>query len=259
MKAVIFAGGFGTRISEESGIRPKPMVEIGNRPILWHILKIYSQHGINDFVICCGYKSYVIKEYFANHFLHSADVTLDLKQNKMEVHNTTAEPWRITLVETGEDTMTGGRLKRVQKYIGDETFCLTYGDGVSDVNITELIKFHKAQNVKATLTAVQQPGRFGAFTLSPEQVMIHNFKEKPLTGETPWINGGYFVCEPSVIDLITDDSTTWEREPMEILASSGNLAAYKHAGFWQAMDTLRDKHYLEDLWKSGKAPWKTWK
>lgn len=259
MKAVIFAGGFGTRISEESGIRPKPMVEIGNRPILWHILKIYSQHGIHDFVICCGYKSYVIKEYFANHFLHSADVTLDLKQNKMEVHNTSAEPWRITLVETGEDTMTGGRLKRVQKYIGNETFCLTYGDGVSDVNITELIKFHKEQNVKATLTAVQQPGRFGAFTLSPEQVMIQNFKEKPLTGETPWINGGYFVCEPSVLDLITDDSTTWEREPMEILASSGNLAAYKHAGFWQAMDTLRDKHYLEDLWKSGKAPWKTWK
>lgn len=259
MKAVIFAGGFGTRISEESGIRPKPMVEIGNKPILWHILKIYSHHGINDFIICCGYKSYVIKEYFANQFLHTSDVTFDLANNKMEVHNTKAEPWKITLVETGEDTMTGGRLKRVKNYIGNETFCLTYGDGVSDVNITELIKFHKENKVKATLTAVQQPGRFGAFTLGPQDIMINNFKEKPLTGETPWINGGYFVCEPSVIDLIEDDKTTWEREPMEQLASSGNLAAYKHAGFWQAMDTLRDKHYLEDMWKAGKAPWKIWK
>jgi len=259
MKAVIFAGGFGTRISEESGIRPKPMVEIGNRPILWHILKIYSHHGINEFVICCGYKSYVIKEYFANHFLHNADVTFDLANNKMEVHYAKAEPWKITLVETGEDTMTGGRLKRVKDYIGNETFCLTYGDGVSDVDIKALIKFHKDQKVKATLTAVQQPGRFGAFTLGPEDVMINNFKEKPLTGDSPWINGGYFVCEPSVLDLIKDDSTTWEREPMEELASSGNLAAYKHAGFWQAMDTLRDKHYLEDMWKAGKAPWKVWK
>lgn len=259
MKAVIFAGGFGTRISEESGVRPKPMVEIGNKPILWHILKIYSHHGINDFIICCGYKSYVIKEYFANHFLHTSDVTFDLSKNKMEVHNTKAEPWRITLVETGEDTMTGGRLKRVKEHIGNETFCLTYGDGVTDVNITELIKFHKVQNVKVTLTAVQQPGRFGAFTLGQHEVIIGSFKEKPLTGETPWINGGYFVCEPSVMELIVDDQTTWEREPMEQLARSGNLAAYKHVGFWQSMDTLRDKHYLEDIWKSGKAPWKVWK
>ena len=259
MKAVIFAGGFGTRISEESGIRPKPMVEVGNKPILWHILKIYSHYGINDFIICCGYKSYVIKEYFANLFLHTSDVTFDLPNNKMEVHTSQVDPWKITLVETGEDSMTGGRLKRVKDYIGNETFCLTYGDGVSNVNITELIKFHKAQKVKATLTAVQQPGRFGAFTLSPAEVMIANFKEKPLTGETPWINGGFFVCEPSVIDLIDNDQTTWEREPLEKLATSGNLAAYKHAGFWQAMDTLRDKHFLEDLWKSGKAPWKIWK
>jgi glucose-1-phosphate cytidylyltransferase len=259
MKAVIFAGGFGTRISEESGVRPKPMVEVGNRPILWHILKIYSHYGINDFIICCGYKSYVIKEYFANHFLHHADVTFDIKENKMEVHNTTAEPWKITLVETGEDTMTGGRLRRVKKYIGEETFCLTYGDGVSNVNIAELVKFHKEKKVKVTVTAVQQPGRFGAFSLGSEETMVRSFKEKPLTGETPWINGGFFVCEPSVMDLIESDSTTWEREPMEQLAHSGNLAAFKHDGFWQPMDTLRDKHYLDDMWKSGKAPWKVWK
>ncbi|HYI77091.1 MAG TPA: glucose-1-phosphate cytidylyltransferase [Chryseolinea sp.] len=258
MKAVIFAGGYGTRISEESGVRPKPMVEIGNKPILWHILKIYSHHGINDFVICCGYKSYVIKEYFSNYFLHSADVTFDMQENKMEVHSAFSEPWKITLVDTGEDTMTGGRLKRVKKYIGDETFCLTYGDGVSDLDISKLIEFHKAQNTKATLTAVQQPGRFGAFTLGSKDVKISNFQEKPLNGESPWINGGFFVCEPSVLDLIKDDTTTWEREPLEVLASSGNLAAFKHSGFWHPMDTLRDKHYLEDLWKSGKAPWKKW-
>jgi glucose-1-phosphate cytidylyltransferase len=258
MKAVIFAGGFGTRISEESGIRPKPMVEVGNRPILWHILKIYSHFGINDFVICCGYKSYVIKEYFSNYFLHNADVTFDIKQNKMEVHNAFSEPWKVTLVETGENTMTGGRLKKVKDYIGNETFCLTYGDGVSDVDITKLVAFHKEQGAKVTLTAVQQPGRFGAFTLGQKDVKIMSFQEKPLTGETPWINGGFFVCEPSAIDLIKDDSTTWEREPMEQLASSGNLAAFKHSGFWQAMDTLRDKNYLEELWKSGKAPWKRW-
>ena len=258
MKAVIFAGGFGTRISEESGIRPKPMVEIGNKPILWHILKIYSHFGINDFVICCGYKSYVIKEYFSNYFLHNADVTFDIKNNKMEVHTTNAEPWKVTLVETGENTMTGGRLKRVKDYIGNETFCLTYGDGVSDVDIAGLVAFHKKNGAKVTLTAVQQPGRFGAFTLKQEDVKIMHFQEKPLTGESPWINGGFFVCEPSALDLIKDDNTTWEREPLEHLASSGNLAAFKHSGFWQAMDTLRDKNYLEDLWKSGKAPWKRW-
>lgn len=258
MKAVIFAGGFGTRISEESGIRPKPMVEVGSRPILWHILKIYSHFGINDFVICCGYKSYVIKEYFSNYFLHNADVTFDINENKMEVHNAFSEPWKVTLVETGENTMTGGRLKRVKNYIGNETFCLTYGDGVSDVDITKLVAFHKEQGAKVTLTAVQQPGRFGAFTLGQNDVKIMNFQEKPLTGESPWINGGFFVCEPSALDLIKDDSTTWEREPMEQLASSGNLAAFKHSGFWQAMDTLRDKNFLEELWKSGKAPWKRW-
>jgi len=258
MKAVIFAGGYGTRISEESGVRPKPMVEIGHKPILWHILKIYSHYGINDFVICCGYKSYVIKEYFSNYFLHSADVTFDMRFNKMEVHNAFSEPWKITLVDTGEDTMTGGRLKRVKQYIGDEAFCLTYGDGVSDVDISKLIAFHKAQGTNATLTAVQQPGRFGAFTLGSQDVKVSNFQEKPLTGESPWINGGFFVCEPSVIDLIKDDTTTWEREPLEVLASSGNLSAFKHSGFWHPMDTLRDKHYLEDLWKSGKAPWKKW-
>ena len=234
------------------------MVEIGNRPILWHVLKIYSHFGINDFIICCGYKSYVIKEYFSNYFLHSANVTFDLKENKMEVHHVSTEPWRITLVETGEDTMTGGRLRRVKEYIGNETFCLTYGDGVSDVDISKLIAFHKEQGTKVTLTAVQQPGRFGAFTLGTEDVKIMHFQEKPIGGDSPWINGGFFVCEPSAIDLIKDDSTTWEREPMEKLAASGNLSAYKHTGFWQAMDTLRDKNVLEDLWKSGKAPWKRW-
>jgi len=258
MKAVIFAGGYGTRISEESGVRPKPMVEIGNKPILWHILKIYSHYGINDFVICCGYKSYVIKEYFSNYFLHSADVTFDMQHNKMEVHNAFSEPWRVTLVDTGEDTMTGGRLKRVKQYIGNETFCLTYGDGVCDLDIGKLIAFHKEQGTNATLTAVQQPGRFGAFNLGSKDVKISKFQEKPLNGDSPWINGGFFVCEPAVLDLIKDDTTTWEREPLEVLASSGNLSAFKHSGFWHPMDTLRDKHYLEDLWKSGKAPWKKW-
>jgi len=258
MKAVIFAGGYGTRISEESGVRPKPMVEIGNKPILWHILKIYSHYGINDFVICCGYKSYVIKEYFSNYFLHSADVTFDMQHNKMEVHNAFSEPWRVTLVDTGEDTMTGGRLKRVKQYIGNETFCLTYGDGVCDLDIGKLIAFHKEQGTNATLTAVQQPGRFGAFNLGSKDVKISKFQEKPLNGDSPWINGGFFVCEPAVLDLIKDDATTWEREPLEVLASSGNLSAFKHSGFWHPMDTLRDKHYLEDLWKSGKAPWKKW-
>jgi glucose-1-phosphate cytidylyltransferase len=258
MKAVILAGGFGTRISEESGIKPKPMVEIGGKPILWHIMKIYSQHGIHEFIICCGYKGYVIKEYFANYFLHMSDVTFDMKKNHMEVHQNYTEPWKVTLVETGEGTMTGGRIKRVKDYIGNETFCLTYGDGVSDVNITQSIQFHKQQKTLATLTAVQQPGRFGAFNLTGNEPKISAFKEKPQDEHTPWINGGFFVLEPQVIDYIEDDSTVWEKGPMEKLASGGMLSAYKHFGFWQPMDTLRDKHVLEDLWQNNKAPWKVW-
>jgi glucose-1-phosphate cytidylyltransferase len=258
MKAVILAGGHGTRISEESGIRPKPMVEIGGKPILWHILKIYSHYGINDFVICCGYKSYVIKEYFSNYFLHSADVTFDMCLNKVEIHNASSEPWKITLVETGENTMTGGRLKRVSEYIKNETFCLTYGDGVSDINIGKLIQFHKSQKTIATLTAVQQPGRFGAFNLFTDSNKINQFQEKPMNSDTPWINGGFFVCEPEVIDLIRDDTTVWEKGPLEVMARAGQLSAYKHTGFWQPMDTLRDKYFLEDLWKTGTAPWKIW-
>lgn len=259
MKAVIFAGGHGTRISEESGIRPKPLVEIGNRPILWHILKIYSYYGINDFIICCGYKSDLIKDYFSNYFLHCCDVTFDLRGNKMEFHSNHAEPWKITLVDTGEFTMTGGRLKRVKEFVGDETFCLTYGDGVTDVDITKLIAYHREQGGKVTLTAVQPPGRFGTFSLGETDMKIKNFKEKAITGDTPWINGGYFVCEPSVFDLIEGDTTSWENEPLETLAEEGTLLAYRHKGFWQSMDTLRDKNYLEEIWRSGKAPWKQWK
>ncbi len=256
MKAVILAGGLGTRISEETSTRPKPMVEIGGKPILWHILKIYSAHGINDFVICCGYKGYVIKEYFANYFLHMSDVTFDMANNKMQVHQQNAEPWKITLVDTGDDTMTGGRLKRVAPYLQDEeAFCFTYGDGVSDVNITELVAFHKAQNVQATLTATNPPGRFGALDFDGHKV--RSFKEKP-QGDGGMINGGFFVLSPSVIDLISDDATTWEREPLEQLAAAGQLAAYQHTGFWQPMDTLRDKNHLEELWQSGQAPWKVW-
>ena len=256
MKAVILAGGLGTRISEETSTRPKPMIEIGGKPILWHILKTYSHHGINDFVICCGYKGYVIKEYFANYFLHMSDVTFDMSKNSMEVHQRNAEPWKVTLVDTGEDTMTGGRLKRVADYVKDEeAFCFTYGDGVADVNITELIAFHKAQNVKATLTGTIPPGRFGALDLKGDKV--NTFLEKP-KGDGAMINGGFFVLSPKVIDYITDDTTTWEREPLERLAQEGNLAAYQHHGFWQPMDTLRDKIHLEELWQSGKAPWKVW-
>lgn len=256
MKAVILAGGLGTRISEETTIRPKPMIEIGGKPILWHILKSYSHHGINDFVICCGYKGYIIKEYFANYFLHMSDVTFDMKKNSMEVHQRNAEPWKVTLVDTGESTMTGGRLKRVAEYVKDEeAFCLTYGDGVGDINITELISFHKIQNVKATLTATISPGRFGVLAL--KDGLVNSFREKP-KGDGAMINGGYFVLSPEVIDYITDDSTTWEREPLECLAQQGYLAAYQHNGFWQPMDTLRDKIYLEELWQSGKAPWKVW-
>ncbi len=260
MKAVIFAGGFGTRISEESGVRPKPMVEIGGKPILWHIMKIYSHYGINEFIICCGYKGYVIKEYFSNYFLHRSDVTFDMVNNHMEVHRRNAEPWKVTLVDTGLHTMTGGRLKRVREYIGDEAFCLTYGDGVSDVNITELIDFHRTQGTEATLTAVQQPGRFGAFTLTEGDHKIHQFREKPKGDghDNAMINGGYFVCEPSVIDLIEGDHTVWERSPLEQLAQSGNLSAYKHFGFWQPMDTLRDRNLLEGMWEKGQAPWKVW-
>ncbi len=256
MKAVILAGGLGTRISEETSVKPKPMVEIGGKPILWHILKIYASHGINDFVICCGYKGYVIKEYFANYFLHMSDITLDMANNHMEVHQRYAESWRITLIDTGIDTMTGGRLKRVAPYVKDEeAFCLTYGDGVSDVNITQLVQFHRTQNVQATLTATLPPGRFGALDLQGNKVL--SFKEKP-KGDGAMINGGFFVLSPEVIDLIKDDTTIWEKEPLETLAQRQQLAAYQHTGFWQPMDTLRDKTYLEELWSSGSAPWKVW-
>lgn len=257
MKAVLLAGGLGTRLSEETAIRPKPMVEIGGRPILWHIMKTYSAHGINDFVICCGYKGYIIKEYFANYFLHMSDVTFDMRFNQMNVHCGYAEPWRVTLVDTGEATMTGGRLKRVREHLGSETFCFTYGDGVSNVNISELVAFHKAQGTKATLTATLPPGRFGAIVLGQEQTRIATFREKP-EGDGAWINGGYFVLEPEVIDLIDDDSTVWEQEPLEKLAQEGQLSAFKHSGFWQPMDTLRDKNKLEELWQQGNAPWKIW-
>lgn len=256
MKAVILAGGLGTRISEETSTRPKPMIEIGGRPILWHIMKSYSAHGINEFVVCCGYKGYVIKEYFANYFLHMSDVTFDMSNNKMQVHQNNSEPWSVTLVDTGENTMTGGRLKRVKNYLGDEDFCLTYGDGVSDVNITELVAFHKAQGKLATLTGVQPPGRFGALNLEGNRVA--SFEEKP-HGDGSWINGGYFVLSPKVIDLIVGDDTIWERTPMESLAQNGQLNAFLHSGFWQPMDTLRDKVHLEDLWQSGRAAWKVWK
>jgi glucose-1-phosphate cytidylyltransferase len=257
MKAVILAGGLGTRISEETAYRPKPMIEIGGKPILWHIMKIYSHHGINEFVICCGYKGYTIKEYFANYFLHMSDVTFDMVNNEMQVHQRHAEPWKVTLVDTGEGTMTGGRLKRVDAHVrSEETFCLTYGDGVSNVNITELIAFHQSQNVKATLTAINPPGRFGALDLNGSTVK--SFMEKP-KGDRAMINGGFFVLSPEVIDYIDDDQTVWEREPLERLAKEGNLAAFHHDGFWQPMDTLRDKTQLEDLWSSGQAPWKVWK
>jgi glucose-1-phosphate cytidylyltransferase len=256
MKAIILAGGLGTRISEETSIRPKPMVEVGGKPILWHIMKTYSAHGIHDFIICCGYKGYVIKEYFANYFLHMSDVTFDMEHNKMEVHQRYAEPWKVTLVDTGEETMTGGRLKRVANYVKDEeAFCLTYGDGVSDVNITELIAFYKAQKVKAILTATIPPGRFGVLNLKGSKVS--SFMEKP-KDDGVMINGGFFVLSPEVLDYIDDDKTIWEREPLERLAKENQLAAFKHSGFWQPMDTLRDKMYLEELWNSGKAPWKVW-
>jgi glucose-1-phosphate cytidylyltransferase len=257
VKAVILAGGFGTRISEESTVKPKPMVEIGGKPILWHIMKSYSVYGINEFIICCGYKAHVIKEYFANYHLHCSDITIDVKNHKMDIHSNGAEPWLVTLVDTGDSTMTGGRLKRVRQYIGDETFCFTYGDGVSNVNISDLVKFHKDQGVLATLTAVQPPGRFGAFKLGHNEDRVPSFKEKP-DGDGAWINSGFFVLEPGIMDYIEGDSTVWEKGPLENLAVNGELAAFKHTGFWQPMDTLRDKHVLEDLWQSGHAPWKIW-
>lgn len=255
MKAVILAGGLGTRISEETTVRPKPMVEIGGKPILWHIMKMYSAHGINDFIICCGYKGYMIKEYFANYFLHMSDVTFDMANNSMDVHQASAEPWKVTLVDTGDHTLTGGRLKRVRDYLGDEDFCFTYGDGVSDVDIGQVIAMHKDKQRLATLTGVQPPGRFGALDLQGDRV--NSFVEKP-HGDGGWINGGFFVLSPKVIDLIEGDRTTWENEPMEQLAREGQLTAYLHKGFWQPMDTLRDKNQLEELWLSGKAPWKVW-
>ena len=255
MKAVILAGGLGTRISEESQLRPKPMVEIGGKPILWHIMKTYSFHGINDFVICCGYKGYVIKEYFANYFLHMSDVTFDMTANKMEVHQNSAEPWRVTLVDTGDMTLTGGRLKRVRKYLGDEDFCFTYGDGVADIDVGALVAFHKQQGRMATVTSVQPPGRYGA--LETDGDLVKGFMEKP-QGDGGRINGGYFVLSPKVIDYIEGDNTSWESGPLERLAKEKQLAAFQHQGFWQPMDTLRDKNHLEELWASGHAPWKAW-
>lgn len=254
MKAVILAGGLGTRLSEETISRPKPMVEIGGRPILWHIMKIYSSHGINDFVICAGYKGYVIKEYFANYFLHMSDVTFDMKENSMEVLSQRSEPWRVTIVDTGEDTMTGGRIKRIAPYV-DDTFCLTYGDGVADIDISASIASHRKHGLKATMTAVQPTGRFGALRLTDG--IVTSFQEKP-QGDGAWINGGYFVMEPSIFDYLEGDETAWERGPLETLSAEGQLAAYEHNGFWQPIDTLRDKQLLEKLWDEKKAPWKTW-
>ena len=257
MKAVILAGGLGTRISEETHLRPKPMIEIGGKPILWHIMKIYSHHGINDFVICCGYKGYIIKEYFANYFLHMSDVTFDMADNRMDVHQRNAEPWRVTLVDTGEDTMTGGRLKRVAPYVRDESaFCFTYGDGVRNVDITALVAFHRKQCSLATLTATYPPGRFGALDIHADH-RVMTFQEKP-RGDGGMINGGFFVLSPKILELLVDDSTVWEREPLETLAKQGQLSAYQHHGFWQPMDTLRDKNFLEDLWRTGNAPWRVW-
>ena len=257
MKAVILAGGFGTRISEETTVRPKPMVEIGDKPILWHIMKSFHVHGVNEFIICCGYKGFAIKEYFANYLIHTSDVTFDGRTKDFEIHRTDAEDWRVTLVDTGLETMTGGRLKRVSDYLGDEPFCMTYGDGVSDVDLTKLIKFHHEHGRLATMTAVQPPGRFGAFSLGEAETLVQHFREKP-QGDNAWVNGGFFVLNPAVLDYIDGDDTSWEAAPMEQLVKEGQLCAYKHEGFWQPMDTLRDRMYLEDLWKSGNPPWKSW-
>ena len=256
MKAVILAGGLGTRISEETHVRPKPMIEIGGQPILWHIMKIYSCHGVNEFVVCLGYKGYMVKEYFNNYFLHLSDVTFDLCKNETTIHNNSCEPWKITLVDTGEASMTGGRLRRVRNYIGDEDFCFTYGDGLADVDIGALVAFHRSHGLLGTMTAVQPPGRFGALEIDTEQ-RVRRFREKP-RGDDGWINGGFFVLSPKVIDSIANDQTIWEQEPLEQLAAQCQLTAYRHDGFWQCMDTLRDKVKLESLWESGQAPWKKW-
>jgi glucose-1-phosphate cytidylyltransferase len=255
MKVVVLAGGLGTRISEESHLKPKPMIEIGGKPILWHILKIYSHYGLNDFIICTGYKGYIIKEYFANYFLHQSDVTFDIKNNQTEIHLNSCEPWKITVVDTGEQTNTGGRIKRIKKYLNDEPFCMTYGDGVSNVDIKKLIEFHKEEKAKVTLTAVQQPGRYGTVNVSEGRVT--EFKEKPID-DGAWINGGFFVIEPEVISLIENEQTSWEIELLQILTNNNELAAYKHNDFWLPMDTLRDKIRLEDMWDTNKAPWKVW-
>ena len=257
MKAVILAGGLGTRISEESGVRPKPMVEVGGKPLLWHIMKIYEANGINEFIILCGYKSHVIKDFFSNYSLYKSDVTFDFATNTITTHKNGSENWKVTLVETGDDTMTGGRLKRVKEYVGDETFCFTYGDGLTDLNIRDAIKFHKEQGVLATLTAVQPPGRFGVFSMHEDQTKLTSFNEKP-KGDGAWINGGYFILEPEVFEYIDGDASVWEQEPLRKLAEEGKLAAYKYEGFWQNMDTLRDKNLLESLWKSNSAKWKVW-
>ena len=257
MKAVILAGGLGTRISEETHLKPKPMVEIGGMPILWHILKLYSFHGINEFVICCGYKGYVIKEYFANYFLHSSDVTFEMSSGRMEVHRQHAEPWTVTLVDTGELTNTGGRLKRVRDYLDNEPFCFTYGDGLSDVDIKALLKFHRSHGLSATVTAVQPPGRYGSLVLDPLCGLVEGFIEKP-QGDGGWINGGFFVLNPSVLQFIDGDDTSWEEEPLRLLAADRQLAAFHHPGFWQPMDTLRERNLLEQLWAEGRAPWKQW-
>lgn len=257
MKAVILAGGYGTRLSEETGVRPKPMVEVGSRPILWHIMKIYSAHGIDDFVVCCGYKGQVIKEYFAQYHTLNADVTFDLESGRAEIHASRAEPWRVTLVDTGDGTMTGGRLKRVRDFLDDETFCFTYGDGVANIDIMEEIEFHRSHDVFATVTAVQPPDRFGAFRLGEGEAKVESFREKP-RGDGAWINGGFFVLEPEAIDYVEGDDTVWEREPMEALAAEGRMGAFRHRGFWHPMDTLHDKMELTRMWESGEAPWKIW-
>lgn len=257
MKVVILAGGHGTRLSEETGIKPKPMVEIGGKPILWHIMKIYAAYGLNDFVICCGYKGEIIFEYFANYFMHASDVTFDLRGHTMEIHRSAMEPWRVTCLNTGLDTLTGGRIKRAIEFIGDETICMTYGDGVCDVNVQDLIAFHRSQGTLATVTAVIPPGRYGVFNLEEDQHQVHNFREKQGRDNT-YINGGFFVLEPGVTEYLKDDSTVWELGPLEVLAEAGELSAFRHMGFWQSMDTLADKHVLQTLWDNGAPPWKIW-
>lgn len=257
MKVVILAGGYGTRLSEETSIKPKPMVNIGNQPMLWHIMKIYTAYGLNEFLICCGYKGEVIKQYFSNYFLFYSDITFDIQNNSFEVHRNSVDPWKVTLIDTGQKTMTGGRIKRIQEFVGGETFCMTYGDGVSDINITELIEFHRKQRTKATLTAIQPPGRYGVFNLEKDQNQILNFREKQWEGQA-WINGGFFVLEPDVFDYIEGDDTIWEQYPMQQLSKEGQLSAFRHEGFWQNMDTLRDRMYLEKLWNQDTPPWKVW-